>query len=85
MQLSNLVAQLFILATPLITVWALKSPSTLSRRTGLAANIFIVILVVLAAALGLSSGGGSGAVVAMAVLFIPFFVNVFVLIKWQTA
>lgn len=80
-QFGSLVSQIFILASPLITVLALKYPSNLSRRTALSANILIIILVVFAAVLGLGAGSNLGAVIAMAVLFIPFIVNVFVLMK----
>lgn len=83
MPLGSFIGQMFVFVTPLVTVWALKAPSNLSRRTALSANILIIVLVVVAAGLGLSAGVDAGAIVAMTVLFIPFPINVFILVRMQ--
>lgn len=81
MPLGSFIVQLFILVAPLVTVWALKAPSNFSRRIALTANILIIVLVVGTGGWALSATGNVGAVVAMAVLFIPFPINLFVLFR----
>lgn len=77
--LGALIVQLLVLAAPLATVWALKAPTMLSRRTAFTANVLITALVVGTAAMALRASSNIGAALAMAVLFVPFPINLIVL------
>lgn len=72
-------SQLLILATPVVTIWAIKKTRTLSRHIALIMNGIIILLVTGAVLLGLEAS--LVAIVSVVILAVPFILNIVFLVR----